>query len=497
MPVEVELKLALAPEAATPLRRSPLLKGLRPLRRKLTSLYYDTPDFALMRRGVALRVRRVGRQWIQTVKAASRAVGALTSRPEREVRVPTHRPAIAALPEEARRLIPPEAIFELRPCFITEFQRTSWEMQEGENRLELALDQGHIQAAGHSLPISEVELELLSGSPGFLFEVAEGLLAVVPFQVEPRSKAFRGYRLAGAVLTAPEKARAPVMAHNDPAGKAWQAMLAAALGQLVANIPGLLEGEDPEYLHQARVAIRRLRTAQGLAKSIGLRQPGWAAELRWLMDELSPARDWDVFATETLPRLGPALGDEQRALLERPVAAARQAATQQACQAVRSERFVRLILGAGWTLVEAAPDGQAVQGWAAAILERRLRQLKRAGRDFEALDAPARHRVRIAAKKLRYAADAFAALYGAKAERYIQRLAGLQDALGAANDSVMAARLLAELKLRQPKAAFAAGFVEGCLTCEAREREAGLAKAWEKLLQAKPFWGKGARSGKH
>ncbi len=493
MPVEVELKLALAPEAATRLRRSALLKGRPAVRRKLTSLYYDTPDFALMRRGVALRVRRVGRRWIQTLKAEASAVGALSARPEWEVAVPAKRPDIALLPEAARALIPPEAAGALRPCFVTEFRRTAWEIGEGDGRLELALDQGRIQAAGRSLPISEVELELLSGPAGFLFDVAEALQAAVPLQIEPRSKARRGYELAGAVEAAPHKARPPAIEPGEPAARAWQAMLAAALGQLVANLPGLPDGEDPEYLHQTRVAIRRLRAALGLARSIGMDAPPWAAELRWLMGELSPARDWDVFATQTLPRLGPLLG-ERLALLERPVAAARRAAHRRALQATGSERLVRLVLAAGRTIAQAAAEGEAAQDWASAVLSRRLKRLKRAGRRFESLDAPARHRVRIAAKKLRYAADAFAALYGARAGRYIQRLARLQDALGAANDAAVAARLLAELDLRQPNAACAAGFVEGCLGGEAREREAGVAEAWEALRRARPFWGKAGRA---
>lgn len=489
--MEVELKLAIPAGEVARFRRHPLLHGLKPVRRKLFSIYFDTPEFDLRRRGVALRLRRVGYHWVQTVKAEAATAGALTSRPEWEVQVTGNQPDFTALPAEALALFQGVDRARLGAIFHTEFQRTAWQLHQASGQVELALDQGDIRAAERCLPISEVELELKGGGADSLFDLVRQLLDSVALRPEPRSKAMRGYQLCGALPVGPVKANKPGLQPELTAGEAWQRMMSAAAGQLAANLPGFLEADDPEYLHQMRIAIRRLRSTVGLAKAVGMAVPPWAAELKWLLGEFNPARDWDVFATETLPAVRQALEHPGFSGLAKVVTARRAQANAEARAALLAGRGVRLLLDMERDLLRVHGSEVRSGDWARQVLERRLRQLRRSGKDFANLPPPQRHQVRIAAKRLRYAADAFAGLYGDRAQDYIRHLSHLQDMLGAANDAAVASGLLRELAPRQAGVAWAAGMVEGYLVGQATARDAQVAQAWCDFSRVKPYWRQG------
>jgi len=486
---EIELKLGLAPGEALHLRRSAVLQGLRSSRRLLHSVYFDTPGFDLMRQGVALRLRKVGRRWVQTVKAEAGQAGALTVRPEWEVPVRAGRLDIDGLPEAARGFFTPAVVAALAPCFSTHFERTTWLIARAGERLELALDRGEIRAGRRRLAISEVELELQEGRPAFLFDVAERLMETVAFHMEPRSKAERGYQLAGAVVPRPVKAIAPALEMAAAPGYAWRTMVGAALTQLTANVPGLLADDDPEYIHQARVAIRRLLALAGLARLVGLRRPAWRGGLRALMGKLAPVREWDVFIGEVLPSLRGITPRQRDSVLAAAVRKQR-LLRQRARTALRAAEFVALILLIGRDLVSEYEGGGSMRQWAKTALDSRLKTLRRRGRRFDRLDSAARHRLRIAAKKLRYVADAFAPLYGEAAEAYLERLAALQDELGRANDLRMALDGLPRLKLDAALATRLRGALARSLKDQAAQADGQASTLWHGLHKRRPFWRK-------
>jgi inorganic triphosphatase YgiF len=491
--MEIELKLALPPRRATGIRRHPVLAGIKPQRRKLHSIYFDTPAFDLMRRGIALRVRRIGYHWVQTLKAEARAVGAMSSRPEWEMAVAGGAsPDFAVLPQEALELLAGIKLKRIAPVFVTEFQRTTWRLVQGENQAELALDIGDIHVDGARQPISEIEIELKAGAPEFLFDLAAQLLEQTPLSVEPRSKAERGYLLCGAISPAPVKASHPVIVRGQNAGEAWDAVMQAALAQLVANVPGFLEhAHDTEYLHQIRIALRRLRAGVTLAKTLGDATPDWDAALRALMQGLNPARDWDVFLHETLPKSLTMLADEHpdEALLKRVRDDA--AHTRQQAQALfRSPDFTRLMLDIGRSLLmpPATTGITDARAWAAQILEKRWLALRKRCRNFAKLDPTQRHRARIAAKKMRYAADAFASLHGKRGARFIEALAALQNGLGRSNDAHVGMQLLRALAKKSAPLRFDLGRIDGALEAEVA-RHAHLSGAiWQRLARARTFW---------
>ncbi len=476
-------------------RRHPALRQLPRTRAKLHAIYFDTSDAALLQRGIALRLRRVGRRWTQAVKARQGSGGALSERREWETPVRGRRLRLDALPPEAQASLPPELVARLAPRFETEVFRETWQVARDDALIEVALDRGEARAGARAWPISEVELELKAGAVAALFELAEQLAADLPFQLEPRSKAQRGYQLAGNLALAPAKADLPALSPDEPADAAFRRIARSCLCQFEANLPGFLADAepDPEYVHQMRVALRRLRAAVGLLRFMERRAPDWVGELKWLMGELAAARDWDVFVTETLPRVQASLESAKR--LDRLMGVAaelRRDANIRARAAVASPRLARLWLKLERELATLAPSPLTAAEWARATLQRRYRQVARLGRRWQELDATERHALRIAAKKLRYSAEFFARWHPKLARRFIRRLAALQDALGVLNDAAVTARLLDEVKRSGGSAAReAAGLVAGFLACEQRHRLAALGSLWKRFRQAPSYWAPG------
>jgi triphosphatase len=488
--MEIELKLALDPRHAARLKRHPLLAGARAKGRRLHSIYFDTPDFGLMRRAVAFRLRRVGYHWVQTLKAESRAVGALSSRPEWEMAVVGSEPDFAVLPADALALLEGVDLNALVPVFATDFRRATWDLEVGRSRVELALDQGAILAGEARASISEVELELKLGRPADLFGLADALLDLLPLRVEPRSKAERGYQLCDAARPEPMRVARPAISAHQPAGEAWVAVGAAALAQVAANVPGFLEHpEEIEYLHQLRIALRRLRGFVGLGRNLGGVRPPWSRELGEIMRGLNAARDWDVFLHETLPSVETALSVDMlgEEFLDRIRRAALQA-RRSAQDLVASAAFTRLVLAVGAQLQEPPASEVAASEWTAGILDERWKKLRGLCRKPSELGPGGRHEARIAAKKLRYAADALASLYGKRSRNFIKRLAELQDCLGRANDAYIATHLLEDIRRANLSTAYDAGRVSGVMSERIAHHGAVSDKVWRRMARARPFW---------
>lgn len=496
--MEIELKLAINPDHHDRFRRHPLLRRISHQQRTLHSVYFDTPGFDLFRRRIALRLRRVEERWIQTLKAETRSVGALTSRPEWEMAVADgNQPDFTALPVEALELLAGIEHHRVVPVFATEFQRITWLVGNDDAQAEVALDTGKIIAGESNRTISEVEIELKSGAAEFLFETAQRLLRHVPLQIEPRSKAERGYLLCGAMTASPVKFNRPAFEKNPLAGAVWHATMQAALVHLTANVPGFLEqAHHAEYLHQVRVAVRRLLTAIAVGKPFRKTISGFNQPLRQLMITSNPARDWDVFQHEILPMTLTTLetpdGDSgvDEIVLDRLYHAAAQA--RQQAQAVLSKpAFTQLILGLGRNLLSLPADDQQRQAksWAQAVLDTRWQRLLERGQNFAKLSDAGRHETRIAAKKLRYAIDIFAPVYPPKhTDRFISTLSVLQDELGTTNDRVIARQLLQKLPKQTASISFALGQMSGVLQCQAKQTARVSHAIWEELLASKLFW---------
>lgn len=519
-PEETELKLRIAPEAAARLSRHPLLAPVKRARARTTvlkSTYYDTDDGTLARAGVALRLRRDGKRWVQTVKGpADRLQGAgLTTRAEFEWPVAGHaldplRFAVTPF----RRVLGKAEKLGLTARFTTEIRRTTIPLAFADSTLaHLCIDVGEVRTEGAApvvrAPIHEIEIELEAGNPVRLFEFAHALAAEVPLSLEPESKAQRGYalRLPPAPAPAPVRAVDAELPAKAVAGDAMAAIIRTCLAQIEGNAQGLLTDDNPEWIHQIRIGVRRLRACLSLARRgfATARIEPVRVELRWLAQALGPARDFDVFATQTLPAFREAVvrGGDMAPLVPALRALSTRAATRReesriaARAAVASPRFIRLVLAAG-ALAAAPGDDVAPEDavallrpareFARPLLKRRHRTLLALGSDLAHAAPEARHAARLAAKKLRYATEFFAPLFAKKRSRsYRKALAMLQEELGAWNDAAVAVRLAGELAGADSPAAAAFG---GWAAALGASRAAALDKAWRAFSEARPFWTK-------
>ncbi|MGH8010236.1 MAG: CYTH domain-containing protein, partial [Candidatus Binatia bacterium] len=304
---EVELKLLIAPADVWRLWRLPLLKDCtrRILRvQRLISIYYDTPTFDLYQHRVAVRLRRVGRRWIQTVKTEGNVTAGLHDRPEWESETQENTLNFQALADaKLRKFFDDETLRQaLHPLFTTEFTRSRRIVElPGNTTVEFALDRGEIRAAGEQAPICEVELELKSGDPAQLFTFALSLQDALPLRLENTSKAERGYRLATHAQLTPVKAKTPQLIADLSVHDAFVHIVQSCLTQVQANEEGVLHRDDSEFVHQTRVAVRRLRSAFSVFADIVAKEKTTPLreELRWLAGELDSARNWDVFTRET------------------------------------------------------------------------------------------------------------------------------------------------------------------------------------------------------
>lgn len=510
---EVELKLLVPPEAVERLRRHPHLRALsaeRPVTRTLESVYYDTPSLDLARLGAALRLRRVGRLTIQTVKLRGDGQAGLFSRGEWESPVAGSEPDLSLVPDlELRaRLARAVAGRPMAPVVVTSVRRTERTLRVGEEEIQMALDVGEVRAGQRTQPICELELELIRGEPATLYALALGLDESIPLRPALQDKARQGFALLLGEGPMPVRARPPVLERSARFEDALSAIFASCLDQILGSQEAASAGIDPEGVHQMRVGIRRLRSALGLLHAISPAVPleRLRQELRWLAAELGAARDMDVFCDETL---GPVVRSRpEDPALKRLAEVARELRAERATrlrEALASRRYGHLALDLGRWLATRAWRDQALtpesarlfapaREVATELLVHRYRKVRRRGRHLARRSPDEKHALRIQVKKLRYAAEFFGSLFDEpQPSRMLKRLGRLQDVLGHLNDQATADRLLDELLDRlgpEAKASHhrAAGLVSGWTARTAWEVLEALDRHWTRFERAQPFW---------
>ena len=481
---EIELKLELTPEAADAIEASALLSG-NPERIELRSVYFDTLDHALAKKGLSLRIRRSGEKRMQTVKADGASAAGLFVRSEWECAVKDDKPILDDTTPVRTML--GTATDTLAPVFEVRIARRTWILRQEGATIELVLDRGDAAAGDRTSPICEIELELKAGEPAALFKLARRIDKIAPVRLSVQAKAERGYRLIGPVTTM-FKAEPVALTSDMTAAQAFQHIVQSCLRQFRLNEVLLLAGEDKEALHQARVALRRLRSAFSIFKPLigGDTKLELGEGLRLLASKLGDARNLDVLLEHARP--GP---------LHDHVEAARQAAYRAVADALASSRVRALmfdlaewIVNGDWLHVPntEADRHQLAREFAVTALGRFRRKVKKGGADLAHAADAARHQVRKDAKKLRYAAEFFAALFGRKREkqryeRFVAVLEELQNQLGLLNDLATAPRVLAKL---------GTGDDPDAPNMEARDRKKGLLKAaadaHDALIGTHRFW---------
>ncbi|TKI07773.1 CHAD domain-containing protein [Martelella alba] len=273
----------------------------------------------------------------------------------------------------------------------------------------------------------------------------------------------------------------------------FQAIVINCLLQIQANAEGVRH-QDAECVHQMRVGLRRLRSAFSLFKEPLSPGDALQADLLWLTGVLGAARDWDILAgTVVAPA---AIAAPEPAALEEIGVAARLRARlyyHAAADAVGSPRYERLttalrlwIQHRRWrenvTPRQRARLKTPIPPFADAMLAERRQRLQHQAAVQTDATAHQRHRMRIAAKKLRYTTEFFGCLYRRKPlSAYLAALREMQETLGWLNDAATTDRLLGELRDQNPGLAESIGFVRGYLAAQAAQAKMTLPVQWQNL----------------
>ncbi len=508
---EIELKLAVPADQLGKWRRAtlfrPFAKG-RSSHKHLVSSYFDTPDLALKALGIALRVRKIGRKRIQTLKVPGNKTTGFQHLIEYEQEIAQDEPDLALIDDKRLQKLFAKAELQdrLTAVFTTDIKRRVTVLGYGESEIEMALDEGSISTPDKTMPLHEVEFELLSGRPVDILDLALEIHGKLPFSMETRSKAKRGYQLFTGETPKPARAASVTLNGKAIGRDVFSEIAWGCISQMRENELPLLLSDDPEGLHQMRVGIRRLRSLLGVYSAYlapGM-QETIVEELSWAQKELGNARDWDVFVGETLAVVKQGMPDEgSLSYLETAAVKMRSAHKDDARTFVKSERYALLLLRLFRGLetgglfaeddktVRKALD-RPVRSLAVSVLTRHDRRVRKLASRVEELEIEDIHRLRLRVKKMRYAAEFFRSLFaGGKAKRRGKALAHLQEALGAVNDASVCENLLAQLVSASPRSAnlkIASGLLRGWYGALSSQSIASLASLWKDYEKTPCFW---------
>ncbi len=507
-PVEVELKLRAPPGSLDQIRTSPVMlqsarnKGTI---RRLETTYYDTTDDQLFHAGLSLRIRRSGKYFVQTIKRMS--VGDPLTRQEWEVPVATLAPDLGALPvEDIDEIFSKIAVDQLVPIFVTRVRRHRVTVDMPEGQIEVAFDDGVIEAGSQHAPLCEVELELKQGRAAALYQFGLGLTDASPLCLETQSKSARGYTLALGFDPMALKASSSNLDNQDTVDEGIAKLLSNCQQQILGNLCPAESGSESNGVHQLRVALRRLRTALYILRR-ELEAPSLQsldAEARRFARTLGPARNWDVFTNSTLADIERAnLPGIEFSNLRGACAPFRDQSYDMVRQSIADPQTNRFLLLLGlaierrsWRNEVASEDlrtlAEPVIKFASRVLTRIGRKVLKRGRHFRHLRPQARHKLRLTLKKLRYATEFFLPLYASQAStvKYLKQLSRLQDVLGEANDIRTSQTLLSNIHehAESPEVHRALGAVTGWQGHLEMAGASRLNDRWGRFKRTAPYW---------
>ncbi|HEX4505412.1 MAG TPA: CHAD domain-containing protein [Alphaproteobacteria bacterium] len=504
--MEIELKFALSPQRQRNLEK--LLGKLArtmsgPVRRHLITQYFDFADRALLAAGFSLRVRQSDGEYVQTLKSLAGEGGAALARFEREWTLMRNRLDVTRLAgTPISRLMAARREAPIRLAFTTDVTRVTYMLAlEDDAIVEVAVDNGHVRSGENAQAIHEVEFELKAGSPAALYRFAAAFHEARPLAISADSKAMRGYRLAAGRGFEAGKAKDLVLPRNVTVAEGFRRILGNGIAQFVTNLP-FCSTDDPEPLHQARVAVRRIRSA--LTWFGPYLEPEAAARFEDTLKRfgriLGEARDRDVFVRE--------LADEKTEdrqngtwleMVVPPIEAERRAAYRGVQTLINSGEPTAFILAlAGWAEsgLWLRPDSELnhlpdmkLTIVVPDMLDKLASKASKRGRHLKDRSLGELHSLRKTLKKLRYCTEYSETLYKHKrVKRYQERAKELLEVLGALNDTVGADTLLDTLNTKDATLTPGIGLISRVSIANREEALKRLPKVWKAFAAEKPFW---------
>ncbi|MFC3125733.1 CHAD domain-containing protein [Pseudoroseomonas globiformis] len=463
--------------AALVWRHKALASRTRPRSTAESWIWLDTPDKRLRDAGLALRAPSKGPRRVCPLMPAIgfRLPGEATG-PQTEL------PA-GAVPEAVEG-----AVLETVARYAGRHQ---WSRADATG-VALRLQVGRIEGGTGGSAVAQLSL---TGPRRAVVELAQNLAADLPLL--PAHASLDELAQAQALGAAPRHRRRgpPDLGDTGNPAEALALALAHLTEVLLAQAPEARAEAGPAGVHQLRVAARRLRSClkQFRRSFSGPALEALNSGLGDLARGLTDAREWDVFLGGLGAELGAALGQDQRwSRLLRQAEMQRLEAYGALRVLLEGPAFrhvvwqaVRLASLREWD-ASAGLNEAPLRPWAASLLQKRRKAMKKLARDIENATDESLHDLRLEAKKLRYAAELFAPLWPGRATRRFQkRLAFLQDALGLSNDAVVARARVASLK---GAPAWAIGLAEGWSLAAAQDMRPRAIEAWHGFKKQDSFW---------
>jgi CHAD domain-containing protein len=416
---------------------------------RLRATYYDTADLRLARNGITIRYRSgedPGPIW--TVKLP--VDGAAYTRDEINVEG-----SGSAVPREASDLVTAYARSEqLAPVTRIHTRRKRLNLLNGSGDAGTEVVDDEVSVVEGSRVVArfrELEVEDKGAGPQAVARVAAVLQEAGAVAGDSTPKALKA--LGARANALPDVVSPKKISPKQPAGRAVERSLESGIYRMVANDPGTRLGSE-EAVHQMRVAARRMRSD---LRTLGpLVEEAWArslvTELKWIADRLGEVRDLDVMQMR-LRKAGGGMEDSLDSLFA-SMDAKHDVARANLLEALRSKRYVSLLdrlveASHDPVLTDAAEDQSCAEALPPLVrgawqkLARRARSLRPGDPDDDF------HRVRILAKRARYAAEAVAPSLGKKvgkqASTFASRCADVQDVLGTLQDAVVSAGMVRHL----------------------------------------------------
>jgi triphosphatase len=470
---EIELKFQV-PRDRREAVDAAVANGERGARMRLQAAYFDTAGRALAAAGMALRIRREGRRWVQTLKGAGD--DGLT-RAEHNVPLPAGgdphgvadpaRHAGSPIGERLAKLLAEHPSQPLQCLFRTDIRRRSRRLSTRQGTVELAFDEGVIVAGERRLAVCELEIELVDGSALAVVATARRWVRRHGLSLDTRSKAERGDLLSRAeTMAPPREARAVHLDKHMTPEQGLRCVLLSCLDQVSVNASQVAAiDHDAEHAHQLRIGLRRLRTALRLFDDSLLQQPllaEMADSAAALSRSLGAARDRSAIEQSMEEELGAAMA--AAGMHFKPPTPMLSDDAVEPSALVRSRAFQTLLLDlfeATQTPAIACEDDKLdLRAHAAKRLARWHRKAAAGAKRFATLDDASRHRLRRRVKRLRYGVEFAGDLFGRKpVRRCVKRLRDLQDRLGRIVDVTVALDSFRRSGDDDPHALFAVGWL--------------------------------------
>ncbi|ENV92227.1 hypothetical protein F937_01617 [Acinetobacter calcoaceticus ANC 3680] len=486
--VEVELKFQLPESKKKSVQQ--YLKKHKAQQIHLQAKYYDTPDRLLAKNGMALRLRKENDLWVQTFKAAGQShlhrveeevfLGKCDQEPDLNLELYQDNKVVTdllntALGKEANKL-------SLQ--FETDVQRTYHVFEADNTAIEVCLDDGVVKTATAQSTICEVEFELKQGAVKTLIQFAQQWINRYALWLDVRSKAERGNLLAlGQAASPAVHAKALTLNKDITAEQALKKIVENCLGQFLPNMAAIADGiAEAEHIHQARVSLRRLRSALKHFSSWSNEvNPLWEEQIAELFRQLGDTRDEDAIRTEVLPIIKQHGSPE----LLLPVSAQ---PLKELSILFTSSDTIKLLLDL-LAFAYSEENSKSKSGGLKKHIKKSLDKLHHKvisnAEHFSELEVAEQHKIRKTAKQLRYCVEFIASLYSdKKVQQYLKQLQPVQNTLGQYNDLFIAEGIFNKAVENDSSFWFALGWVKA----KQPHLQKRSAKALQTFSQAETFW---------